>query len=390
MVNLTDNEMTSENINDKLFDVHTIRKVQLYPLRTGAFTIDAMEVKNKVEFSKSSVNKKTEQQITEGNHDEEKGEKTDIYENTISTTPITISVKPLPLKNKLDLFDGAVGNFAVSSRLEKKVLAKNEENVFEVFISGTGNFTQLNAPIISWPPGIEGFEAVTSDSLDKTKLPLAGKRVFRYTFISSRPGNYELPPVNFNFFNPDAAVYKTVSTSATHVEVKNEEKKTLVIPAKKTNIGDINAKASRIAGLIILSLIAAGLLYWIFKKKEEEKLPVTEKIPEQPSVEIRLQSVDAAMEEDGSHFYSILHNVIWKFVADKFDLPESETNKTGLEEVMNKKNINNNAIQSLLLVIEECEIGVYTQVQVDGSRVELLEKVKELFEIIRSDLFKQV
>jgi len=66
MVNLADKEMVTENVNGKLFDVHTIRKVQLYPLQSGVFTIDAMEVTNKVEFSKSSVNKKTEQEIDEG------------------------------------------------------------------------------------------------------------------------------------------------------------------------------------------------------------------------------------------------------------------------------------------------------------------------------------
>ena len=66
MINLADKLVTTENIKGKLFDVHTIRKVQLYPLQAGDFTIDEMEVKNKVEFSKSIVNKKTEQEIVEG------------------------------------------------------------------------------------------------------------------------------------------------------------------------------------------------------------------------------------------------------------------------------------------------------------------------------------
>ena len=43
-----------------------VRKVQLYPLQPGIFNIDAMEVQNKVEFSKSAVSKKTEQEIVEG------------------------------------------------------------------------------------------------------------------------------------------------------------------------------------------------------------------------------------------------------------------------------------------------------------------------------------
>ena len=66
MINLADKEKSVENINGKFYDVHTIRKVQLYPLQPGAYTIDPMEIRNKVEFSRSIVSKKTEQKIYEG------------------------------------------------------------------------------------------------------------------------------------------------------------------------------------------------------------------------------------------------------------------------------------------------------------------------------------
>ena len=86
MVNLADKQVSTEKVNGKFFDVHTIRKVQLYPLQAGVFTIDAMEVKNKVEFSRSIVNKKTEQEIIEGilGNDEadEKKEDADEFESS--------------------------------------------------------------------------------------------------------------------------------------------------------------------------------------------------------------------------------------------------------------------------------------------------------------------
>ena len=66
MINLDDKMVNTEEFNGKEFDVHTIRQVQLYPLQAGIYTIDAMEVKNKVEFSRSVVNKKAEQEIIEG------------------------------------------------------------------------------------------------------------------------------------------------------------------------------------------------------------------------------------------------------------------------------------------------------------------------------------
>ena len=65
MVNVNDQAQTEEKLNGHWFDVHTILKVQLYPLQTGIFTIDPMELTNEVEFSRSVVNKKTEQEVTE-------------------------------------------------------------------------------------------------------------------------------------------------------------------------------------------------------------------------------------------------------------------------------------------------------------------------------------
>ena len=69
--------------------------------------MDAMEVKNKVEFSRSAVNKKTEQEIVEGvlgnNENETTKEGTEVFETDISTEPVTINVKPF-LKKINQLF----------------------------------------------------------------------------------------------------------------------------------------------------------------------------------------------------------------------------------------------------------------------------------------------
>jgi hypothetical protein len=65
MINVSNQAQSEEKLNGRWFDVHTILKVQLYPLQSGIFTIDPMELANEVEFSRSVVNKKTEQEVTE-------------------------------------------------------------------------------------------------------------------------------------------------------------------------------------------------------------------------------------------------------------------------------------------------------------------------------------
>ena len=143
MISLADRLTTTETINGKKFDVHVVRKVQLYPLQHGIFSIDAMEVRNKVEFSKSAVSKKTEQEIAEGVFpDNEIADRlnTVVYENNMSTEPVAITVKPTPPKNKPAEYNGATGNFKITALLQKNLVAKNEEGRSGCYHQRKGKF----------------------------------------------------------------------------------------------------------------------------------------------------------------------------------------------------------------------------------------------------------
>ena len=240
MINLDDRLTAVENINGKNFDVHIVRKVQLYPLQPGIFSIDAMEVQNKVEFSKSAVSKKTEQEIVEGvfpDEDVEGKANTIVFENNMNTKPVAITVKPTPQKNKPEEYNGATGNFTINATLEKKELAKNEEGDLIITIDGKGNFTQLAAPVIQWPDGMEGFNPIVMDSLNHDQSPLSGKRVFYYRFVSAKPGNYRFPAVSFSFFKPDSNNYRTITTQPINVVISNTEKLNTGIITEDKKVG---------------------------------------------------------------------------------------------------------------------------------------------------------
>jgi hypothetical protein len=145
----------------------------------------------------------------------------------------------------------------------------NEEGFFEVMISGKGNFTQLNAPEIKWPKGIEGFAPIIKDSMDKMKFPLEGFRIFRYPFIASKPGNYELPAIRFSFFESNAKQYKTASSLTQQVLVSNKILKTATPDIQKSDIG--KKMTGQVVSLYCYSLVyccRVGLLDFCKKKNK--------------------------------------------------------------------------------------------------------------------------
>ncbi|MBI5858993.1 MAG: protein BatD [Sphingobacteriales bacterium] len=391
MVNLADKERARETINGKIFDVHTIRKVQLFPLQPGMFSIDAMEVKNRVEFSRSVVNRKTEQEIVEGvlhnTNDEPTNENAEVFETSIATEPVVINVKPVPAVKKSISYNGAVGIFKISTLLGKSIIARNEEGSFDVIIKGQGNFTQLNAPAINWPDGIEIFPPQIKDSLDKSRFPLAGNRTFHYNFICTRPGKYQLPSVNFSFYNPVSKSYDSVSSQEIELEVSTTEKPKAGISEKKVPITEKNARASKIAAIIILSLVVLILIYWIGYKKEPVAVSGKTKTV-LPSADEILVSAAALTEVTGKEFYSILHQCIWNFFGQYFNLSGSEINKQMLKVKMNESGLLQATITRLILLLEECESGIFTDA-IENNKKELLEQAERLLAEINLYLFQQ-
>jgi hypothetical protein len=347
-----------------------------------------MEVKNKVEFSRSVINKKTERQIAEGmlngSDEEPVDENAEVFETSISTQPVLIHVNPIPEANMPAAFNGAVGNFNISSTVVKNRMAKNEEGILEIIIAGQGNFTQLNAPVINWPAGMEGFEPVIKDAIDETKMPLGGSRTFRYPFIGSRPGKYELPVVNFSFFMPGAG-YKTISSAPVQVEISPEEMVNRIKEERKTSITETNAAASRTAAIIIISLVVAIFIYWIWFRKEA---PVVTKEEKKilPTVEDVLGPVYSLTHSGDREFYSTLRQSIWSFFNLHFHFSGSDMNKERLLAKMKAGGIGEEDIKDIGTILQQCEAGTFTNAEMPGEKGELLAKTKEILEKINGQL----
>jgi hypothetical protein len=389
LLNLSHKQVATEIINGKPFDVHTIRKVLLYPLQAGTFTIDPMEVKNKVEFSRSAVSKKTEQEIVEGiltdSDPAMPKEGTEMFESSLSTEAVHIVVKPLPEKNKPALFSGAVGRFTLTASLVTTELSKNEEGVLEITVEGKGNFIQLGPPAVEWPEGVEGFEPVTKDIPSGGTASPPAKRVFRYPFVGTRPGAFEIPGVSFSFFDTDSNTYKTITTNPLRVFVKKEEKIIPVAEGKKESYATAGARAGRIGAAIVVGLALVIVGYWVFQKKKAAPLP-DPPAPVIPSVKETLESARLPVQREAPAFYRELQQCIWKYLNYHIPLEGSGMNKDLLVTALLDQQIAPSVIQKLEDILRVCETGSYTGVSMEISREELLEQTGEVLEHIRASL----
>ncbi len=398
MISLENKLKETEKVNGKLFDVHTIRKVQLYPLTAGQFTIDEMKIDNKVEFSRSIINKKTEQEISEGvlnkNDDVETGHalspEIEEFETNLTTEAVTINVNPLPIKNKPVDFNGAAGNFKIKASVEKNELDKNEEGFFIITVEGKGNFTQITAPSVQWSKEIEGFEPSVKDFLDKRNVPLSGSRVFRYPFVSAKPGKWKIPPIKFSFFNTDTNNYRNISTDSLFVSISNKEfkKKDAINSAtteNKISIEAANKNASRIA-FTLVALLVIGVVGYLLLKERNDKTPIDDTLPEEdlPTVDEIFEAINNDDNNANDKFYAGLNQSTWKYLTQLYNLSGTEINKNILTKKMKQTGNSDELINEIETLLTQFETAAFTKIDTDENRMELIEKTKSVLKEIKS------
>lgn len=353
MIALSDRMKTTEWVDGKEFDVHILRQAQLYPLQSGELAIDGMEIKNRVRFSQEG---KKEQEVAEGllNSEEDGPRANDEYETVMNSSPLIIKVKPLTEKNRPDSFTGAVGRFNISAKVQKASLARNEAGVLELEIGGVGNFIQLTAPAIEWPKNIEGFEARLTDSINSRSIPLEGKRWFRYSFVSSRAGNYLIPPISFSFFEPDSGKYLELKTKPLSFTILEKD---LVAPVHE--VGSSNRTRKTYWWLLLLILPVILWLAGRYRKTlSVDSLPTSGE--SKKTLHELFEPGRALLNIPGDQGFIFIREKLLLFLEQEFSCSTSGFSKEGLKKCLAAAGVETGLSEQLMEVIADCEMAIYT------------------------------
>jgi hypothetical protein len=401
---------TNERFEGKEYNVYTIRKVQLYPLQSGNLELEPVEIENKVRFIKEEY---ARQQADDMNDVFRDFTEATIPANgvedqvvALQSKPVTIQVKALPDADKPAGFKGAVGNFNLVAGLEKDNFSTDDAGKLQIVLSGEGNLQLVNNPEIQWPQGLDAFEPKSIDDIEKTTVPVSGKKLIEYPFTVTDPGSYTLPPIEFSFFDPKTAKYKTVTTKALSFTVTKGTgkvaKDTMAIVNEEKNKGFLHKVFSnrRLVVSIVAALILIGLIIWlkkdnkrVKKTKEEELAKEKEKVAlvTEPVEEIisnqknPLEEAEAHLiNNDSKQFYTTLNQSFKNFLSHKLNIPQEELNKKTINERMDKKNI---AIETSLQVqqlLDEIEWELYTPFSDTSKLQQVYDRTNELIQMLNT------
>jgi len=428
MIDPNQDAVSVEKLNGKNYTVHIIRKTQLIPLQAGTVDLDPVEIENTVHFVKgsgrsggghsgNSLRDLIDQMTDDGAYGPEVDENV-----TLDTKPVPITVKPLPEENKPAGYNGAVGNFSIEASLSNKSVAADDEATLHVVVKGKGNLPVIAAPVVNWPAGVQAFDPIAKEEVNKTVAPMTGSKSFDYIFMPHTAGHYTIPQISFPYFDPASQSYKTAGTQPMDIQVtpaakshNNKDRLTARTAPQSALIVLARDYGAWIAVFILLSGVAvyfwrqnerlkkAGLAATPATAAQKEKIPdtiaaqgrssvgagavpakpVTERTnaptrpdraaaPVEPVIQTPvyvstapvadpLQEAKQLFEnEDSKGFYREVNRAIWKAMSKKLDLPASELNKPNSLRLLRLRGWDDTALMTLENLLNECEMNLYT------------------------------
>ncbi|WP_166437037.1 BatD family protein [Niastella caeni] len=387
MVDAYDGKPVIEKLNGRLYYTNLVRKVQLFPLQEGKYTLDPAEIESVIHFIKT---------------DEPAGKKRSLFNRNatplfptainhrtiLRTEPQTITVKPLPTANQPDDFSGAVGNFNVIVKVPAVPIHQGDLVKIQVTISGSGNLSLLTPPVIKWPKGVDTAEPAVKENINKYVFPLSGSKSFEYSFAAPDTGDYLIPAVHLPFYDPAENKYKTATSDSITLHV---------LPGvKKADTGSDTGVVSKSPVIqpqfywfaCIVLVIIASIGYQVIslrksKKKEMAKLSTPAPVKEIPSPEkiaatLLANAKLALLHQHQQAFYHEVQQALWQVVADTYQVLPSKMNKHHITQLLAGKGMPAETIHNFSAILDECEWALYTPDQSVHSMGALMGKAEEL------------
>lgn len=401
-----------EIINGQEYIVAEIKKVALFPLKSGELTIEPFEL-NVVAQVRSAQRRNTGDPFFDRFFDDSFfGGGYQNIEKVLISKPVKVNVKPLPLENKPANFRGAVGQFSLKSNIDKTKVKVNEAINLKFTIWGKGNTKLIDDLAIAFPPDFEVFEPKINDNVKTSSDGVTGVRTVEYLLIPRNAGTFLIKPVNFSYFDPANKKYVTLSTDSYTIEVEkgdgayddvtyNSQAQEEIqyigsdIRYIKTLPMNLTRKGNLLFGsftyLLMLGLIFLLSVLIIFiirryqKKYQDKQLMKTKRATR--TARRRLKKANQYLQENNENeFYNEISQALWGYLGDKFNIPVSYLSIDTVNETLNKKEVKEELIDKFIQTLNNCEYARFAPSDQEDNMERIYNEALELITLIEKSL----
>jgi len=402
-------EYNLQNINGKTYQVAIIKKVILFPQQSGKLIIDSYDfntiVRLQVQNQDRRRNNDPFNSFFDSFFDDFFNTSYKDFQTIVKSPSVTINVKDLPPTNTPS-FANAVGDFKISSWLDKTSAKTGEAVSYKIKIEGMGNLKLISAPTITLPPSIEVYEPKLIDNTQINGSNVVGNNTYEYILIPQATGKYKIPAVEFTYFNLEQKKYITISTAEQILNVQQGNSQSLS-NTNKENVEYLNQDIDFIKNemgirankplffssiyflLLFLPILLFFLLFLYRRKKQanESNMSAYKQSKARKQAIKRLSNSRKFLQKSEiEKFLDETSRAIWGFLSDKFIIEQAKLSRENIEEVMKQNNLPEDLIKSTIQTLDDCEFKRFSQFDSSVSYLQIYSDAENVITKIEETL----
>lgn len=320
---------------------------------------------------------------------------------TIVAPSVTIDVEALPARPAN--FSGAVGKYNVSASLSPRQLKTNDAITLRVVVSGQGNMKLITAPTVKFPKDFETYDAKVTDKTTVGVSGTSGNKVFDYIAVPRHAGKYEIPPVEFCYFDTDSRSYKTVTTESFQVDVAKgkegtsehsyytdkEELKLLGTDVRYIKTGDPTLRkrntffygTSSYILCYAIPFLLFVMLVIIFRKQAIENANVAKRRGKKANKVAAKRLKNARTLLRGNQrdaFYDEILKALWGYVSDKLTIAVADLNKDNVQDALRNRGVDDSTVNAFIQLLNEGEFARFAPGDANATMDKIFVSAEEI------------
>ena len=397
---------------DGQYVVAEVRKVALFPQKSGALKIDPLNLECIVQVQTQQKNDPFASFFNDpffGNMGSSFFNTVSEVKKTLISNPLSLYVKPLPVANQPAEFSGSVGKFNVEATIDKTSAKTNDAINLIYKVTGIGNISLIDKPKFDFPADLETYDPDIKENVIRSAAGVSGTKTFSYLIIPRNAGDFTIKPVEFSYFDLATNSYVTLTSPEFKLNIakgKGDDKAT-VTSANKEDIKYLNSDIRYIKNnnvllsqigscfygspLFFFFLLLPILLFVLFviiyrkKLKENSNIALVRNKKATGVARKRLKAASVFLQENKKEpFLDEVFKALWGYVSDKLGIPISELSKETVNEKFNQKNVHEDIAQQFINTLNNCEYarfapddGTLTMDNIYNEAIDIITKMEK-------------
>ncbi len=315
-----------------------------------------------------------------------------------------LRVKPLPEAGRPEEFDGAVGSYTLEVSLDRDEARVNDAVALRAVVRGEGALRSVGPPALTSPADLKIMDPRVKESVVTARNgKIESSKTWEWIVVPLSPGEIELPPMQFHYFDPQSASYKRADGGTKKMTVlrSDEEPDTRIarggvrlqrrdlafIKPRRGPLTEEYPRAHERIGfriLLVLPLALAPLL--IVAGRHRARLAQNHGLSRgrraRTKARRRLQAARKKIEQtDSATFHEEVARTLVEYLADRSDRSASGMTYDSADDVLLAKAVDDDLRRRFRSCLETCDfVRFVPEASKTERREELLTEVEQLID----------